>query len=75
MHSIENDNFVKGMTFFVLFVLFCLYIIVFPAPHHLQLSFPVQEQREGDGEERLREHTRPIQREEGREGAEREEES
>lgn len=47
-------------------VLFYSYVIVLPAPHELQFSCPVQEQREGDGEERLREHTRPIQREERR---------
>lgn len=58
-----------------LFVLFCSYIIVLTAPRQLQFSSPVQEQREGDGEERFRQHTRPIQREEGRKGTERQEKS
>lgn len=58
-----------------MFVLFCSYTNVFAAPHQLQFSYPVQEQREGDGEERLRECTGPVQREEGREGAERAETS
>lgn len=56
-----------------MFVL-CARIIVFAA-HQLQFSSPVQEQREGDGEERFRQHTRPSQREEGRKGPQRKEES
>lgn len=49
------------------FVLFGSFVIAFTAPRQLQFSYPVEEQREGDGEERFRQHT--IQREEGRKGS------
>lgn len=53
----------------------CWYPLVFAATRRLQLASPVEEQREGDGEERHWWHARPIQREEGRKGPERQEES
>lgn len=45
------------------------------APHHLQFSFPVHEPREGAGEERHGHTAGSVQREEGREGSQRPEES
>lgn len=69
MHSTLQFLAILTLIKHICFVLFCSYAIVFAASHQLQFSSPVQEQREGDGEERLRQHTRPIQREEGRKGS------